>query len=69
MPLGSVANVRQAMDCVTYRPPVENLSVEGFYRDWIGSGPGSEQAQALLHTQFHAVAKLDTDEAVVAAGW
>lgn len=35
-----------------YHPPQDNPAVQALYRGWLGGGPGSPQARALLHTTY-----------------
>lgn len=37
---------------VVLRQPAANPAVSAVYRDWLGAGPGSDAAQALLHTSY-----------------
>jgi iron only hydrogenase large subunit-like protein len=41
------------------RYPLESQLAESIYTDIVGAGPMSNQAQALFHTTYHAVAKLE----------
>jgi len=42
------------------RLPQDNPIVSELYKDWIKGKPYSPAAQTLLHTQYHAVAKMDS---------
>ena len=51
------------------RDPADNPVVQRLYKEVFGK-PCSEQARKLLHTQFHAVAKLeDSHPLFVASAW
>jgi iron only hydrogenase large subunit-like protein len=66
---GDAHNVRKVLDAVTYRAPLSNPSLAMFYREFVRAVPYSDEARKLLHTEFHAVRKPDTDEAIAAAEW
>jgi len=69
LPSVNLSTVKQALDSGRYRPPLENPSLVNFYKEFVRNEPYSTDARSILHTHFHAVAKLDNDQAIVAAGW
>jgi len=44
--------------------PQDNAVVREMYKEWIGEEFGGKRARELLHTQYHAIPKMKTAQAI-----
>mmetsp|Transcript_1583 Transcript_1583/g.2327 ORF Transcript_1583/g.2327 Transcript_1583/m.2327 type:complete len:163 (+) Transcript_1583:26-514(+) len=64
--LGALRAAHEAA-LLPHRPPGRHPAVAALYRDHLGGVPFSAEARALLHTQYHAVPKLEASNPETAA--